>query len=442
MKKNLMWFRHDLRVSDNPALTHAAENIVVPIYIVDKKDGAATRLWLDCALQDLNISLNGCLKIYVGDPEEIMSNLCKENQIHEIYANIVHTPYYTQLDACIAKIKPFHRYHASLLWNPAELYNGEGSPYRVYSPFKKACFAKQESRAVLNSCWGNFTSSALTSNYSFPKASWHEKMLKYWNISETGAHAVMLKFLASGLNGYKKMRNYPSAPNVSRLSPYLRHGQISPHQIMKYMSNVADSEDKEAFVNEILWREFSYYLLHHFPDLPYANFNKSFDNFAWGFDKVKFELWKKGKTGYPLVDAAMRELWETGYMHNRSRMVVASFLVKNLNIHWKYGAEWFWDCLFDADLANNSASWQWVAGSGADAAPYFRIFNPVLQGEKHDKDGVYVKKFVPELLMASSQNLFNPDSRFPKYPIPIVNCKTTRDATLTEYMRIKGKNLE
>ena len=210
----------------------------------------------------------------------------------------------------------------------------------------------------------------------------------------------MLNFFKNGLNNYKEGRNFPSKLNVSKLSPYIRWGQISPNTLwynVEKFSDKASIQNIDIFKSELGWREFSYYLLYHFPYVTEKNLQKKFDNFSWEFDKVKLKNWSKGFTGFPIVDAGMRELWKTGYMHNRVRMIVGSFLVKNLLHHWKYGERWFWDCLFDADTASNSASWQWVAGTGADAAPYFRIFNPVSQSQKFDPDGIYIRKFVPEL---------------------------------------------
>ena len=255
-------------------------------------------------------------------------------------------------------------------------------------------------------------------------------------------------FIKSGLKGYKEGRNYPGLENVSRLSPHIHFGEISVNQIWHKIQqldskNIAD--DAAHFLSEIGWREFSYYLLYYFPDLRTKNFQTKFDKFPWQKNAAFLKAWQHGKTGYPIVDAGMRELYQTGYMHNRLRMIVGSFLVKNLLIDWREGERWFWEHLLDADLANNSASWQWVAGSGADAAPYFRIFNPITQGEKFDKNGDYTRRFVPELAQLPDKYLFKPWEA-PKnvledagvdlgvnYPKPIVNLALSREKALDAF---------
>ena len=274
-------------------------------------------------------------------------------------------------------------------------------------------------------------------------------MIKIWDISDGGVQNSIEYFFNHGISNYKEGRNFPQKRNVSRLSPFLRWGQISPNILWYNCEQLSSDKNVDHFKSELGWREFSYYLLYHFPILPKKNLQKKFDNFPWVQNTNFLNSWQKGKTGYPIVDAGMRELWETGYMHNRVRMIVGSFLVKNLLIDWKQGEEWFWDCLLDADLASNSASWQWVAGSGADAAPYFRIFNPVTQGQKFDKDGEYTKKFVPELKNLPSKYLFNPwetpkdilsDSGIElgkNYPLPIVDIKTSRNMALEAFSSIK-----
>ena len=265
----------------------------------------------------------------------------------------------------------------------------------------------------------------------------------------------MNSFFNDGLNNYKDGRNFPAKQNVSKLSPYLHWGQISSntlwHSIEKFKKNSFSQENIEKFKSELAWREFSYYLLYHFPKITEKNLQTKFDNFKWEGNDESFKRWKIGKTGYPIVDAGMRELWLTGYMHNRVRMIVGSFLVKNLLHHWKKGEEWFWDCLFDADLANNCASWQWVAGTGADAAPYFRIFNPVTQGQKFDPDGKYILKYIPELKNLPSKYLFSPwecpielceknDFKLGvDYPRPLVDLKDSREKALSIFSSLKKK---
>ena len=240
-------------------------------------------------------------------------------------------------------------------------------------------------------------SESLNSLNLLPKFKWYKKLETYWDIGEKGAKKSFKNFINNGLSNYKKGRNFPSEKNVSRLSPHIHFGEISINRIWSEIEKQKPTNNTDHFKSELGWREFSYNLLYFNKDLSRKNYQEKFDFFPWEYDEKKFSAWKKGLTGYPIVDAGMRELWQTGYIHNRVRMIVGSFLVKNLLIDWRYGERWFWNCLVDADLANNSASWQWVAGSGADAAPYFRIFNPVIQGIKFDENGKYTKNFIPEL---------------------------------------------
>jgi deoxyribodipyrimidine photo-lyase len=238
---------------------------------------------------------------------------------------------------------------------------------------------------------------------------WAEAFVGHWSPGEAGAHRRLADFIRSDLDGYDVERDMPGAGSTSRLSPHLAHGEITPGQIAAALKPRPGVEKSiEKFRKELVWREFSYHLLFHNPDLRVRNFKSSFDAFPWRDDAKNLVAWQRGLTGYPIVDAGMRQLWKTGWMHNRVRMIAASFLVKHLLVDWRLGEQWFWDTLADADCANNPASWQWVAGSGADAAPYFRIFNPVLQGEKFDSDGSYVRRHVPELAGLPDQYIHNP----------------------------------
>jgi deoxyribodipyrimidine photo-lyase len=288
------------------------------------------------------------------------------------------------------------------------------------------------------------------------KPDWARGFVALWTPGESGASARLDQFLSEDLLGYKTGRDRPDQTHVSRLSPHLHFGEISPRQIWQavqrhcamYPSHQADAD---KFLAEIGWREFSYQLLFHQPDLPEQNLNRAFDAYPWVDDTAQLEAWQKGQTGYPLVDAGMRELWHTGYMHNRVRMVVASFLIKHLRIHWKHGMDWFWDTLLDADLANNTASWQWVAGSGADAAPYFRIFNPTTQAQKFDPNGDYIRTWCPELAALPTKVIHAP-AEAPAlvlqeagvrlgetYPHPIVDHKEARAAALAGYDLVKSR---
>ena len=348
-------------------------------------------------------------------------------------------------------------FNGSLLWEPWEILKDDNTPYKVFSPFyRKGCLVKHNGpRGIVNSenvifCKKLDSPGDIDSLNLLPKHEWKDKFKNYWNIGEKAAMTKYIHFRDNGLTGYKEGRNFPTQDNVSILSPHLHFGEISPHQIWHDNKDLCPEKDVAHFHSELGWREFSYYLIYHFPFMCTENLNKRFDKFPWSTNKAYLSAWKKGNTGYPIVDAGMRQLWETGYMHNRVRMVVASFLVKNLLIDWRKGLEWFNDCLCDADLANNTASWQWTAGSGADAAPYFRIFNPILQGKKFDPDGTYTKKYVPELENMPTKYLFAPweadDSLFKEagieygkdYPKPIVSIEESRDIALKAYNQIKG----
>jgi len=274
-------------------------------------------------------------------------------------------------------------------------------------------------------------------------------MKSFWNIGELGANNRLTEFLNNGVENYKEGRNIPSKPFVSRLSPHLHFGEISPNQAWHAAKKKGDDTNINHFCSELGWREFSYTQLYFNPELPKKNLQSKFDLFPWDKDEKKLIAWQKGQTGIPMVDAGMRELWITGAMHNRVRMVVGSFLVKNLLLHWHHGERWFWDCLVDADLASNSASWQWIAGCGADAAPYFRIFNPVMQGQKFDSDGEYIRKYIPEISDLPNKYLFNPWEAPQEeldrarvvigkdYPKPIIDLKLSRQNALEAFKSLK-----
>jgi deoxyribodipyrimidine photo-lyase len=287
------------------------------------------------------------------------------------------------------------------------------------------------------------------------KPNWAKGFAAEWTPGEDGARARLEAFLKGGLEGYTELRNRPDLPNVSRLSPHLHFGEISPRQVWAMTQHFADAHagvrrDADKFLSEVGWREFAHHLLYHFPTLPERNWKPAFDAYPWQTNAKHLAAWQRGQTGYPIVDAGLRELWATGYMHNRVRMVVASFLIKHLRIDWRQGEAWFWDTLVDADLANNAASWQWVAGSGADAAPYFRIFNPMEQGRKFDPEGVYIRRWCPELAKLPNDALFAPFEALPMvlaaagvvlgktYPQPLVVHAEARAAALAGYQAVKG----
>lgn len=474
-KTVIFWFRQDLRISDNPGLLEAAQKgEVLPIYIwsesvkdPDSKIGEASKWWLHYSLEELNRNLDNKLNFYLGDPKDIIIKLLRENNVTDIYWNRCYEPWRIIQDSEIKRVLTEEKitvksFAANLLWEPFTVLKNDKTPYKVYTPYyHKGCINAPEPRAS----FGKPKSLKLIKdNYSLKledlqllnRNNWHKKFENLWEIGEKAAEKKLNKFLKNAISNYKNNRNYPSLNSVSQLSPHLHFGEISPNQIRDavYAKTEYLSEGVQCFLSEIGWREFSYYLLYYFPTLSHKNFQAKFDKFPWvnvntKNNKKLLKAWQIGQTGYPFVDAGMRELWQTGYMHNRVRMVVASFLVKNLLIHWHHGRDWFWDCLIDGDLASNSASWQWVAGSGADAAPYFRIFNPTTQGEKFDADGFYTRKYLPELSKLPSKYLFEP-WKAPEtvlqeagivlgttYPYPIIDLQQSREVALASYQAIK-----
>ena len=479
MKKGtaIHWFRQDLRLSDNPALDSAAQyETLIPIYILDEvnsgefKMGAASKWWLHQSLTKLNESLDGKMLVYQGNPHEILNKLIEEQEVSYVTWNRCYEPWRIDRDKEIKrnfedKNVAVESFSASLLWEPWTISKDDGTPYRVFTPFyKKGCLNSEEPRLpagkvdLSNLYSEDLSSDSITDLNLLPTIKWYKSFEEEWNPGEIGAEQNLNSFLDSGLLNYKEGRNFPSQEFVSRLSPHLHFGEISPNEVWyraKTKEGISGIEKSLAhFHSELGWREFSYYLLYHFPDLPNKNFQEKFDIFPWQENEEFLALWQKGNTGYPIVDAGMRELWQTGYMHNRLRMIVGSFLVKNLLIDWRFGERWFWDCLVDADLASNSASWQWVAGSGADAAPYFRIFNPITQGLKFDPEGEYTKKYVPELRDLPNKYLFSPweapenilaDAGIElgkNYPKPMVDLKLSRETALEAFATTKKENNE
>jgi deoxyribodipyrimidine photo-lyase len=461
----LCWFRQDLRLADNPALYHAAkEGQILPIYILDDthstayKMGGASRFWLHHSLLSLNASLDNKLRCFSGDPISILSQLCRQYPIEKVFWNRCYEPWRTKRDTEI-KIQLEEKgiqvftHNASLLWEPWEIHKEDKTPYKVFTPFyRRGCLMSAPPRIPYSVPTLNIYSDAVGGTVEslslLPSISWDKKMQSYWQIGEEGATRCLLNFIKTGIKHYKQGRDMPSKPYVSRLSPYLHFGEISPHQVWYAVRELEEDPHVDHFCSELGWREFSYSQLYFNPQLPTQNLQSKFDNFPWKDNPEKLSAWQKGQTGIPMVDAGMRELWETGYMHNRVRMIVGSFLVKNLLIDWRYGERWFWDCLVDADLANNSASWQWVAGCGADAAPYFRIFNPVSQAEKFDPEGVYIKRYLPQLKSLPTPYLFSPWEAPASvlasanivlgrdYPRPIVDLKRSRDQALDAFQFI------
>jgi len=471
----IVWFRQDLRLQDNPALiaAHEAGHTILPVYILDDVNsgewamGGASRWWLHHSLQSLDQSLNKKLFVRAGDALKELTSLIDEHSVDAVYWNRCYEPWQVARDKTIKqalkdKSLDVKSFNASLLFEPHTTLKDDGTPYKVFTPFyKRGCLAKNSEPALPQPAPDNLkfvkdTSSITLADLGLiPKIPWYTEMEKEWQPGEEGAAQRLSEFTQDGLNGYKEGRNLPSVSNVSRLSPHMHFGEISPrsawHAAKTKMLEQNWETDGETFLSELGWREFSYNLLFYFPDLPRENLQTKFNDFPWRSDKKALTRWQTGTTGYPIVDAGMRELWQTGYMHNRVRMIVGSFLVKNLLLHWHHGEEWFWDCLLDADLASNSASWQWIAGCGADAAPYFRIFNPVTQSKKFDKEGAYIRRFVPELSALPEKYIHAPwetpsdvlsdaGVKIGKdYPEPIVDLKESRERALAAFKKISGK---
>jgi deoxyribodipyrimidine photo-lyase len=351
--------------------------------------------------------------------------------------------------------------NGSLLWEPMKVLKKDGTPYKVYTPYyRNGCLKIEEPRypkappARITYADDEYKDDGLDALNLLPEIKWDSTISKMWKPGEEGAADNLSEFIQHAARQYKDGRDIPSMKGTSRLSPHLHFGEVSPNQVWYAIKDkFGATEDKsiDTYLSELGWREFSYYLLFHFPTLPNKNFNDKFDKFPWRKDAKALKAWQTGNTGIPIVDAGMRELWQTGYMHNRVRMIVGSFLVKNLLLSWHEGERWFWDTLLDADLASNSAGWQWVAGSGADASPYFRIFNPILQGEKFDKKGKYVRKYCPELKDLPDKYIHKPwetpgviakDAKLElgkSYPEPIVDLKASRQRALDAFQEIKGQ---
>ncbi|MDX1484860.1 MAG: deoxyribodipyrimidine photo-lyase [Alphaproteobacteria bacterium] len=421
----IFWFRQDLRLEDNPALRAAAKTgrPLVAIYILDEGTagawpmGGASRWWLHRSLAALRDDLQGRgvgLVLRRGDGAEILPALATELGARGVYFTRAYEPAAAAKENSVAeKLSESgveaHRFGGALLFEPDAITTKAGEPFKVFTPFYKACLAEtvpQPVRGVpeLHPCDARPGGDSLEDWGLLPTApDWSGGLRESWTPGEAGAKDRLETFLMDALETYPEGRDRPGDQATSRLSPHLHFGEISPRALWHRVDMQAKAREPSlagaasAYLRELVWREFSYHLLFHFPDLPEAPFRPQFADFPWLNDRDALAAWQRGRTGYPLVDAGMRELWHRGWMHNRVRMVTASFLVKHLLIPWQEGERWFWDTLVDADLANNAASWQWVAGCGADAAPYFRIFNPVLQGQKFDPDGRYVRDWVPEL---------------------------------------------
>ena len=468
----LVWFRQDLRIDDNPALKQAAaRGNVIPLFILDDSTppadwrlGAASRWWLHQSLAALRDSLGGLI-VMRGDPRLLIHEVVTATSATGVFWNRCYEPYAIARDSSIkadltnAGIEA-KSFNGNLLNEPWEIATQSGTPFKVYTPYWRACrtrpIAAPVGAASLKVECPRGLGLALDDLRLQPgRPNWAAGWPQLWQPGEAGAKHQLLKFLDEGLRGYPELRDRADLPNISRLSPHLHWGEISPRQIwqavqMAIESGHAEARDADKFLSEIGWREFAHHLLFHFPTLPDQNWREAFNAYPWRESAADLKAWQRGETGYPMVDAGMRELWRTGFMHNRVRMIAASFLIKHLRINWIEGERWFWDTLLDADLANNAAGWQWVAGSGADAAPYFRIFNPMEQGRKFDPEGKYVRRWCPELAQMPNEFIHKPflapDDVLSRagvvlgttYPRPIVDHAQARTAALAGYGAVKS----
>jgi deoxyribodipyrimidine photo-lyase len=478
----IVWFRDDLRLADQPALAAAAKTgrPLLCAYVFDEESaglrpfGGASRWMLHGALARLDEALaeqGGALHLFRGPARAVIERLAQETGAAAVSWTRRYDAAGIAVDAEIkaalkARGVAAESFNGQLLYEPWTIETKSGGPFRVFSAFWRAATGDHEPPAptpapgelrfatppkAIKAETVKLDDLALEPK----RPDWAGGLRAAWTRGEAGAEAQLDAFLDEGLKGYASLRDRPDLSATSRLSPHLRLGTISPRQIWHAaaaVSGVSDvsASDLERFHTELGWREFSYHLLYHQPDLATANMRPAFDAMPWRTDEAALEAWRRGRTGYPLVDAGMRELWTTGYMHNRVRMVAASFLIKHLMIDWRRGESWFWDALVDADPANNPASWQWVAGAGADATPYFRIFNPMLQGVKFDPNGDYIRRWVPELATLPARFIHDPSAApaaelkaagvrlGTDYPEPIVEHGFARERALAAFKALGG----
>ncbi len=468
----LLWLRAELRLDDNPALAGALASgrQVLPVFVLDDlapghwAPGGAARWWLHHSLAalDADLAARGApLVLRRGEARREIPRLVAETGALEVHAGDPTEPWARhQMEALERDLAGQGRrlvlHRARALFDPDAIRTGTGGWFSVFSPFARACHARgldgPPCPAPAHIPSPPPPPSDRLADWSLtPRApDWASGLAATWRPGEAGARAALRAFLDASLAAYDRRRDVPGIVATSRLSPHLAWGEISPRRVWLAASGAGQGRGLTSFLNELLWREFSQYLLHHHPHLPEAPLRAEFARFPWREDPAALRAWQRGRTGIPLVDAGMRELWQTGWMHNRVRMITASYLVKHLLISWREGAAWFWDTLVDADLGSNSASWQWVAGCGADAAPYFRIFNPVLQGQKFDPDGAYVRRFVPELAPLPDRFLHAPwEAPEPvlaaarvrlggTYPRPVVLPAAGRERALAAFHGLDG----
>lgn len=463
----LVWFRRDLRLADNPALQAAldAGHDVIPVYIHAPSEegewapGAASNAWLHRSLAALDSDLRtrgSHLVIRQGGSLAMLQSLLAETGAAAVFWNRRYEPAIQSRDTLLKRTLRGQGIQAdscngSLLFEPWQLATQQGQPYKVFTPFWRNALTRWKVQPARDAPPGlsapRVEGTRLDTLGLAPKVPWDAGFWQHWQPGEAGAREALEVFIDGALAGYRQQRDLMDRVGTSLLSPHLHFGEIAPWRIVHALEagrSAAADADIDAYLRELGWREFAHHLLHHFPATAGENLNPRFDRFAWATPSAaSLQAWQRGRTGVPIVDAGLRELWHTGYMHNRVRMIVASYLCKHMRVHWREGARWFWDTLVDADLANNTMGWQWVAGTGADAAPYFRVFNPVTQSEKFDPQARYISRWVPELETLPLKARFAPwqhphllAEHAPDYPrVPLVDLAAGRDAALAAYRR-------
>jgi deoxyribodipyrimidine photo-lyase len=452
----IVWFRRDLRVHDNPALDWAIENssTVIPVYIHSPEEenpwapGAASRWWLHQSISSLQKSLeekNLCLFLFDGDSEQVLEEIITDSRASKLVYNRIYEKHLSDRDhrveqKLIDKVD-VSSFDSGLFFSPGSILNNQGLPYRVFTPFYKKVrpmldmshtghitrVNEREFEVGLVHKFEPGLNQTLDSLELLDENGWHQKLTRYWKPGEDQAFELLDNFIDDAVRYYDVERDLPAQDSTSRLSPYLHFGEITPAQIYHALMPLLEGEygagaaqSAEIYLKQLIWREFAHHVLWHFPETASEPMNHRYHQKFWRNDSADFDSWCRGETGIPIIDAGMKQLWETGWMHNRVRMIVSSFLTKNLGISWLDGARWFWDTLVDADLANNSMGWQWVAGCGVDAAPYYRIFNPETQARRFDEKSRYIDRWSPE-------------HGEPDYPRPMLDLASSREAAMQRY---------